>query len=471
MPANRTRSFLKEYKTSVNSPSTSDLDSYHKLTVGTDTKAFRVRSAPPGGRNRQRGRPGSAPASQQRYSNTRTYRSRSPRTLAEANGIWEGRATTAWSDSTWAAGEGTATGPLQSEFRDSATPSAPLVENWPATTGRTVGRSESGAGKPKLVKELEHHLRDEMRKTESAGEARSSDVGRLQVCKRRLQVHREVLKQIIANFHAYRPLLSAIMNAYDNMIGTQQDLLAELRPLQIRVGTFDQEAGVKMMEVADKHQEVFKEKDMKVRGLNAEISELRETTTALQAQTDRLREEVSALNEKYRHEQAAKMMLLSQTNELLQYKREMDLKVQQMDPSKAYTAERMKAKLVTDLDAARQELDEMKTKYIAVVPLVDHQELKERCLRAEAELSKLKAEVDEDKGIHDELNAAFNRSQIELHHVEQRLETWTPRPHWSKVADTFAGWKEATKGASSEDKLDFLIDQCRKATGKPKLNR
>lgn len=54
------------------------------------------------------------------------------------------------------------------------------------------------------------------------------------------------------------------------------------RPLQIRVGTFDQEAGVKMMEVADKHQEVFKEKDMKVRGLNAEISELRETTTALQ---------------------------------------------------------------------------------------------------------------------------------------------------------------------------------------------
>lgn len=37
-----------------------------------------------------------------------------------------------------------------------------------------------------------------------------------------------------------------------------------------------------MMEVADKHQEVFKEKDMKVRGLNAEISELRETTTALQ---------------------------------------------------------------------------------------------------------------------------------------------------------------------------------------------
>eukprot|EP00729_Bicosta_minor_P006795 gene6795-25966_t len=417
VPANRTRSFLKEYKTSVNSPSTSDLDSYHKLTVGTDTKSFRVRSAPPGGRNRQRGRPGSAPASQQRYSNTRTYRSRSPRTLAEANGIWEGRATTAWSDSTWAAGEGTATGPLQSEFRDSATPSAPLVENWPATTGRTVGRSESGAGKPKLVKELEHHLRDEMRKTESAGEARSSDVGRLQVCKRRLQVHREVLKQIIANFHA---------------------------PLQIRVGTFDQEAGVKMMEVADKHQEVFKEKDMKVRGLNAEISE---------------------------HEQAAKMMLLSQTNELLQYKREMDLKVQQMDPSKAYTAERMKAKLVTDLDAARQELDEMKTKYIAVVPLVDHQELKERCLRAEAELSKLKAEVDEDKGIHDELNAAFNRSQIELHHVEQRLETWTPRPHWSKVADTFAGWKEATKGASSEDKLDFLIDQCRKATGKPKLNR
>lgn len=77
--------------------------------------------------------------------------------------------------------KGTATGPLQSEFRDSATPSAPLVENWPATTGRTVGRSESGAGKPKLVKELEHHLRDEMRKTESAGEARSSDVGRLQV--------------------------------------------------------------------------------------------------------------------------------------------------------------------------------------------------------------------------------------------------------------------------------------------------
>lgn len=54
----------------------------------------------------------------------------------------------------------------------------------------------------------------------------------LQVCKRRLQVHREVLKQIIANFHAYRPLLSAIMNAYDNMIGTQQDLLAELRPVQ-----------------------------------------------------------------------------------------------------------------------------------------------------------------------------------------------------------------------------------------------
>ena len=27
--------------------STSDLDSYHKLTVGTDTKSFRVRSAPP----------------------------------------------------------------------------------------------------------------------------------------------------------------------------------------------------------------------------------------------------------------------------------------------------------------------------------------------------------------------------------------------------------------------------------------
>lgn len=198
---------------------------------------------------------------------------------------------------------------------------------------------------------------------------------------------------------------------------------------------------------------------------------MRHSDLTSQAQTDRLREEVSALNEKYRHEQAAKMMLLSQTNELLQYKREMDLKVQQMDPSKAYTAERMKAKLVTDLDAARQELDEMKTKYIAVVPLVDHQELKERCLRAEAELSKLKAEVDEDKGIHDELNAAFNRSQIELHHVEQRLETWSPRPHWSKVADTFAGWKEATKGASSEDKLDFLIDQCRKATGKPKLNR
>ena len=414
-------------------------------------------------------RPESAPASQQR--NNTGYRSRSPRTLAESNGIWDGTVTKAWSGSTWGPGEGTETGPLQSEFRDSATPSAPLVENWPATTGRTIGRSKSGAGKPKLVKELEQTLRNEMRKTESVGEARSSDVGRLQVCKRRLQVHREVLKQIIANFHAYRPLLSAIMNTYDTMIGTQQDLLAELRPLQIRVGTFDQEAGVKMMEVADKHQEAFKEKDMKVRVLNLEISELRETTTSLQAQTDRLREEVTTLNEKYRHEQAAKMMLLSQTNELMQYKREMDQKVQQMDPGKAYTAERMKAKLVTDLDAARKEVAEMKSKFSAVVPKEDHQELKERCLRAEEELAAVKAAVAEDKSIHDELNRAYNKSQIELHHVEHRLESWTPRPKWSKVDDTFVGFKEATKGVSSEERLDFLIDQCRKATGKAKLNR
>ena len=119
----------------------------------------------------------------------------------------------------------------------------------------------------------------------------------------------------------------------------------------------------------------------------------------------------------------------------------------------------------------RKEVAEMKSKFSAVIPREDYLAIKERCLRAEEELVNVKAEFAEDKSIHDELNAAYNRSQIELHHVEHRLESWTPRPKWNKCEDTFGGWKEATKGISSEERLDFLIDQCRKATGKPKFNR
>jgi hypothetical protein len=314
------------------------------------------------------------------------------------------------------------------------------------------------------VKELEHELEEELRKSESVGEARSGEVGRLQIHRRRLQVHREVFKRIISNFHAYRPLLSAVMNEYDGMISTLQDQLTELRPLQIRVGTFDQESGVRMMEVADKHEENVKEKDRRVKRLLVEINEMRETGTALQTQTDRLRDEVSALNEKYRHEQAAKMMLLSQTNELMQYKREMDLKVQQMDPGKAYTAERLQKKLVTDLEDAREAVEDMKRKYATVVPLQTHTELQAKFKLSEAELIRVTAELADTTSCNAELTSAYNVSQIEYKHLDARLDSWTPRPQWSAIEDTFEGWKETTRNVSSVDQLKFLMEQVNKSS-------
>ena len=161
------------------------------------------------------------------------------------------------------------------------------------------------------------------------------------------------------------------------------------------------------------------------------------------------------------------MMLLSQTNELMQYKREMDLKVQQMDPGKAYTAERLQKKMVTDLEDAREVVEEMKRKYASVVPLQDHMELQDMYKKSEAEVFRLTAELAEITSCNAELTSAYNVSQIEYKHLDARLDSWTPRPQWSAIEDTFEGWKEATRNISSVEQLEFLMEQVKKSSGGP----
>ena len=212
------------------------------------------------------------------------------------------------------------------------------------------------------------------------------------------------------------------MQEYDGTIADLRAELVELRPLTGRVATFDQEHGIHMRAADEKHRAVLMDRDREIESLRAQIYDSEEAQRSMKLQVAKLVSEVSAISKKYNHEQAAKMMLLSQTNELRQYKIEMEAKAQKSDVGSTYASEVVKRKLLEGLETAQSELRELKATYAEVVPLAVHdgavrelKELRTKFARASDELDVLRTQ-------NSELSDAVERAATERRHIEMKLK-------------------------------------------------
>lgn len=173
--------------------------------------------------------------------------------------------------------------------------------------------------------------------------------------------------------------------------------------------------------------------------------------------------QVTELNEKYLNAEASRTLLLAQTNELIEYKREMEETVQRADPARAYADTMERKKLAEELEELRTELEALQARYKSVVPMPEHAVLQERCTLAEQRVLEQAAEIQELRQGNAELTEAHSRGVTINKHLETRLQSFTPRPDWSQCEELFGGWSGAVEGLESAEKLLFLIEQTEKA--------
>eukprot|EP00051_Salpingoeca_urceolata_P022206 m.356556 g.356556 ORF g.356556 m.356556 type:complete len:161 (+) comp19931_c0_seq14:59-541(+) len=99
-----------------------------------------------------------------------------------------------------------------------------------------------------------------------------------------------------------------------------QERVAELEPLEERLASVGHEHGLKLLEKQEEQKQAEDVHLEVIRSLRAEIARLHKSEKDNDVTVARLKEEVTELNKRFRTEEAARRMLLAQSQELMQYK-------------------------------------------------------------------------------------------------------------------------------------------------------
>lgn len=145
--------------------------------------------------------------------------------------------------------------------------------------------------------------------------------------------------KFISKFRTYEPLLSAIKHEYDETIRRLKAHIGTLRPLEGRLAMLDSDHGKRVAALGEEHkQDLQRQRDM-IRDLRREIEEKGAEVASARVETDRLKAEVRGLQARLTKEEAARLMLMADLNELRQYKQQQEKFRQGLTPGSEYVKE------------------------------------------------------------------------------------------------------------------------------------
>jgi hypothetical protein len=161
--------------------------------------------------------------------------------------------------------------------------------------------------KPKFLEQLEEYLQRELQTLSCP--LQGPDL-------LRLQAYREVFEYLMEDFKTYKPLLAAIKNEYELVIHSQQDQIRKLQPLEVTLGTVEEECERKIMAMKQEEKSDVFYLQQENKHLCRVIDQANENKALLQAQVDKLSDELSQAYKKYRDEADARKLLISDINEM-----------------------------------------------------------------------------------------------------------------------------------------------------------
>ncbi|XP_069757573.1 translin-associated factor X-interacting protein 1 isoform X2 [Narcine bancroftii] len=222
--------------------------------------------------------------------------------------------------------------------------------------------------KPRFLEKLEDHLRKELQVLDPNVPNAQEVI---------LQAYREVFEYFIEDLKTYKPLLSAIKNEYETTLAQQRNRIRELEPLQSMLVTTTESCEQRILALR-------KEEKIEIQSLRCErtqllkkIDNLLEVEDSLNTQISKLQEELAAEYERYREQNDARKLLISDMNNLRFQQEESDdsrtTKANAVDDT-------VKLKLALkvaheDLKALQVTLNAMKAEYGDVIPRRDYETL------------------------------------------------------------------------------------------------
>lgn len=316
--------------------------------------------------------------------------------------------------------------------------------------------------KPKFLAQLESFLKKELRVL-GCTDSKPSE--------KRLQAFREAFEYLIEDFKTYRPLLSAIKNEYEMMIVHQREKIRELEPLKAMLVTVSEQCEKTLLAMKEEEKGDLQEMKRENEKLLGVISNLRENELTLNAQVEKLQEELASEYLKYRNECDARKMLIADMN---------DLRAQQEDASKNSMLETENAdgkkedvtflrialkKAREDIEAKNLKLAQMKADYGDVVPRRDHEKLDQRFQLLEKDMQKLKKDHDTLMKEQSTLLEVQRKTEEERKEYAKECENMrrcaTPRPRWDKCGRYVEGgeerWRELSTNKGSDELVDVLL--------------
>ncbi|XP_019638236.1 PREDICTED: translin-associated factor X-interacting protein 1-like [Branchiostoma belcheri] len=327
-----------------------------------------------------------------------------------------------------------------------------------------VKEEDTGKGvpKPKFLDQLENFLKKELR---ALG---CPDSGPSEL---RLQAHREVFEYLIEDFKTYKPLLSSIKNEYETMLAHLRQQIRDLEPLKSMLVTVSEQCDQKILKIREQEKQEMVDLRRENTGLYRKIMGMSEQQQNLQAQVNKLREELSEQYLRYRDECDARKLLVSDINDL-RYQAEDLQKAASAgsvgDPQDDPVMMRVALKQArVDLKKMSEELIRMKADYGDVVPRRDFEMLEAKhnaLLETEGVLrdqfSKLQQEHDTLLEVHKQVL----QQRDEFYTQSETLRrSATPRPDWDKCGEVVDGgserWAELTKESTSDQKMDILLQE------------
>ncbi|XP_059164929.1 translin-associated factor X-interacting protein 1-like [Physella acuta] len=317
--------------------------------------------------------------------------------------------------------------------------------------------------KPRFLEQLENFLKKELRAL-GVVDVQPSDL--------RLQAHREVFEYLIEDFKTYKPLLSAIKNEYEMMLGYQRQQIRQLEPLKQMLVTVSEQCEHKIMALREEEREEMTSLKKVNRELHSRISGLLNQQEDLKEQVSRLQTKLEEEYHKYREECDARKLLVADIN---------DLRYQQED----YLASKNAAILNQDTEedpvilkialqksreaekSATQRLNEMVANYGDVIPRRDFEQLQGKFKELEdkyetslQDFRKLQAEHNALLDIQKQVVQKRDEFYIEL---ETLKRSSTPRPNWEKCSDYVQGgatrWQQLSEGKRSNELVDVLLQE------------
>ncbi|KAK3085940.1 hypothetical protein FSP39_011055 [Pinctada imbricata] len=253
-------------------------------------------------------------------------------------------------------------------------------------------------------------------------------------------------------------------------LGVKEVCANDLRLQQMLV-TVSEQCDQKIMAIREEEKQEMKDLREENKRLLEKIQSMNNEKLDLEAQVDKLHDELKEQFERYKDELDQKKILLQEITDMRDQKddllasKEGDTGEPQDDPLSLSCPPYRQAR--EDEKNATKRLNDMITNYYDVIPRRDFETLEakyntllESSETTKDDFMKLKAEHDALLDVQKQVTKQRDEFYMEL---EGMKRTATPRPDWERCSDFVTGgatrWAELSQGKSSNDLVDVLLGE------------